>query len=104
VTLGQRQAGILTTDRLQTITYMAPEVWNEGVADERADCYSLGVVGFELLNGAHPFAGMKEDQLRDMHMKNSPCAKPDYERDSDFATLIDSLMCPDVSLPMGSTT
>ncbi len=40
-----------------TPEYMAPEQAAGGSADQRADIYALGVVGFELLAGERPFAG-----------------------------------------------
>lgn len=79
---------------------MAPEMFKDGLSDERADCYSLGVVGFELLNGVHPFGHMDKNRLDDMREQGLPVPgdKPDYTRDPDFAHLIEGLMCPDVSM------
>lgn len=77
---------------------MAPDVWMPGPSDHQADCYSLGVVGFELLTGVHPFSGESEEELWERHQLGQTHDSPDYDRDYDFATLIDSLMCPDVSL------
>lgn len=39
-----------------TPAYMAPEMF-EGDVSARTDVYALGVTSFELLHGAHPFAG-----------------------------------------------
>jgi serine/threonine protein kinase len=76
---------------------MAPEVSKQGPSDCRADCYSLGVVAFELLNGYHPFEGESESELRQRHAEGWEVDQPDYGRDWNFALLVESLMCADVS-------
>lgn len=82
---------------------MAPEVWRQGPSNYSADCYSLGLVAYELLNGEHPFAGESESELRERHERDLWYESPDYSRDGDLATLIDALMHPNVSyLPSAS--
>ncbi|HET9795213.1 MAG TPA: serine/threonine-protein kinase, partial [Thermoanaerobaculia bacterium] len=41
---------------LGTAAYMAPELFRGAVADARSDQYSLGIVAYEMLSGALPFA------------------------------------------------
>ena len=47
---------------LGTIRYMGPEQLHSGfgVVDVRADVFSLGILGYELLTGAHPFGSPKD--------------------------------------------
>jgi predicted Ser/Thr protein kinase len=43
-----------------TLMYLAPEVLGGKPADARSDQYSLGVITYELISGAHPFAGAND--------------------------------------------
>ena len=47
------QAGVV----LGTVAYVAPEQVTRGAADPRTDVYSAGILLFELLTGAPPYAG-----------------------------------------------
>lgn len=48
--------------------YAAPERWRFERATGASDVYSLGVIGFELLAGARPFAGPGWDDFRSQHL------------------------------------
>lgn len=78
-----------------TPAYMSPEqAAGAAVIDHRADLYALGVVAYELLAGAPPFAGDNRDDLLDAHRFRPPV--PLKARDPDvpqeLATLVDCLI------------
>ena len=52
-----------------TPEYMAPEMFNGGVVDYRADIYELGVVLFQMLNGRVPFTGSSPFTIANRHMQ-----------------------------------
>ena len=61
-----RESGTLTSAgiSLGTPAYMAPEQASaDPAADHRADLYSVGVLGYELLSGQPPFAGSAQQMI-----------------------------------------
>jgi eukaryotic-like serine/threonine-protein kinase len=68
-------SGTLTSvgTSLGTPAYMAPEQAVGSVVDARADLYAWGVIAYELLTGAHPFAGRATaQQLIAAHITEAP--------------------------------
>ena len=64
-----------------TVGYMAPEQSLGGPdVDSRADIYSLGVVGHEMLAGAPPFTGPSTQAILTAHL-TQPAPRLDYLRD-----------------------
>ena len=58
---------------LGTLGYMAPEqLGGEPTVDARADLYVLGVVAYEMLSGAAPFADVTPMRLVAMHLTERP--------------------------------
>ena len=55
-----------------TPAYLAPEVWQGAVADERSDIYSLGVTLHYLVTGTTPFEELSLVQLQAAHIVAKP--------------------------------
>ena len=54
---------------LGTPAYMAPEQWSTDGAGPASDRYALGVIAFELLSGALPFAASSVPGMMEQHFR-----------------------------------
>lgn len=62
----------LTQKGVLTPAYAAPERWRYERAGIATDVYALGVIAHELLSGAPPFPGPRDEDFRDQHMSATP--------------------------------
>ncbi len=76
---------------LGTPAYMAPEqVVGDAATDHRADLYSLGVIAYEAILGAHPFAGRAPQALVAAHLTETPTSL--VARRADTPPALDALV------------
>ena len=67
---------------LGTPAYMAPEqIEGRAQIDYRADIYSVGVLGYELLAGRPPFVGATREEILSGHLEGEPPPLTNYRAD-----------------------
>ena len=77
---------------LGTPAYMAPEqAAGDEHVDQRADSYALGVMAYEMLSGATPFAGTSAQQMLRAHVAKPPAPVSEV-RDNLPPQLVDLVM------------
>lgn len=60
--------GLTSTGVVGSPAYMAPEQWQGGAIDGRADQYALGILSYELLTGRRPYRDATMHQLLRLHL------------------------------------
>jgi tRNA A-37 threonylcarbamoyl transferase component Bud32 len=83
---------------LGTPAYMAPEQVTGDVVDPRADLYSWGVIAYEMLSGAHPFASHRTAQaLMAAHIAEVPPPLASRRRDlpASLTAVVDQCLAKD---------
>lgn len=73
-----------------TYTYMAPEIIEQRPSDHRADIFSLGIVFYEALTGAHPFRAASFFQTCNRILKETP--EPIGGRNSDVPARLEAVI------------
>ncbi|MCI0708932.1 MAG: protein kinase [Chloroflexi bacterium] len=66
---------------LGTPAYIAPEQWQSGIIDARADIYSLGVVVYRMLTGELPFSNASPFYLMYSHLHEAT-PHPSHHKDT----------------------
>ncbi|GGM21019.1 serine/threonine-protein kinase PrkC [Paraliobacillus quinghaiensis] len=65
-----------TNSMLGSVHYLSPEQARGGMANEKSDIYSLGIVFFELLTGRIPFSGQSAVSIALKHLQsNTPSVR-----------------------------
>lgn len=93
--LTQRRAGLTRPGALiGTPAYLAPELWGGEVATSRSDVYAVGLVMFELVTGALPFAPLVGQELAEAVLsRDAPFVRSRRpEVPPAFATIIDTCL------------
>ncbi len=70
--LSETTALTQTGAAMGTPAYMAPEQWQRGAVDSRADLYALGIMLFEMLTGRVPFEADTPYQMMFAHIQEPP--------------------------------
>lgn len=60
-----------TGNMLGTVAYIAPEIATTAEADARSDIYSVGIMLYEMLTGAVPWAGKSPLQIASHHVSDN---------------------------------
>ncbi len=105
----QAPGGTLTVvgTSLGTPAYMAPEQAVGDEVDARADIYAWGIMAYEMLTGAHPFAGKQTaQQYITAHLAEAPKPLGEMRTDMhpDFAALVTKTLEKDPAKRFSSAT
>lgn len=91
-----RVRGKLTSERLTlgTLSYMAPEYFEGGQIDHRADLWTIGVLLYEMFTGELPFDGEYEQTVIYSIVNEAPAPLQSYcpHLSGDFQKIIDRIL------------
>jgi hypothetical protein len=95
-TLGVTAPGVL----VGTVQYMSPEQLRGGVPGENWDLWALGVVAYEMLTGAYPFAAARamDSQQAILARPMIPCRVHVPEASADWDAFFSRALASDVNL------
>ncbi len=80
-----------TNQRVGDVRYMSPEQLKGEPLTEQADVYGLGMLGYELLAGRHPYVARTTADLAAAHLRQSPIPLKQVRADvdGDLAVLVE---------------
>ena len=80
-----------------TVNYMSPQQLRGQIADPASDIFSLGIVAYEMLTGAHPFHGDTNAALMQSIEQTIPAPPNSIEPDipSQISTLVEAMLAKD---------
>ena len=81
----------LTDTAIGTPYYLAPEIWNRELYDEKCDVFSLGCLIFELASFQHPFEANSTHELHSK-VQNSKTPNIPWEYSSELNSIVKKCM------------
>ena len=83
-------------DPYGSLTYMAPEVFEEGAGD-KSDVWSFGITLIELAERQHPYVGLNRNELVEKLINEPPPSLSNEEWTSEFADFVNKCLVKDAN-------